>query len=143
MDLDKSAKLALNYRFKVLIDNQPVSFAKVTGLNMNVETEMISEGGHNGAGYILEVPTKSSNVMRLERGIYKKDTSILAKLRPGMYLNHGVVVMVLGLDGEIQIKYSAERAVVTRWEVSELNAENGQVLVSTFEIAYTRLTLLE
>ncbi|MDE5863264.1 MAG: phage tail protein [Lachnospiraceae bacterium] len=143
MDLDKSAKLTLNYRFKVLIDNQPVSFAKVTGLNMNVETEMISEGGHNGTGYILEVPAKSSNVMRLERGIYKKDTSILAKLRPGMYLNQGVVVMVLGPGGEIQIKYSAERAVVTKWEVSELNAENGQVLVSTFEIAYTRLALLD
>ncbi|MCM1498002.1 MAG: phage tail protein [Clostridium sp.] len=141
--MDESAKLALNYRFKVLVNNQQVSFAKVTGLNMNIETERISEGGYNGAAHILEVPAKSSNVMRLERGIYQKDTSILANLRPGMYLDEGIVVMVLGLDGEIQIKYSAEQAVVTKWEISELNAGNGQVLVSTFEIAYTRLKLLD
>ena len=143
MDLSTHKNLMLNYRFKVLIDNQVASFSKVSGLHMDVETEVISEGGHNGSGYIVEVPAKASRTLRLESGIYKNSNSLLEKLRPGMYLRQGVVIMVLGKFGMIQTKYSAERAYVTKWEVSELNAENGQVLIHTFEIAYAQLKILQ
>lgn len=141
--MNKHEDLILNYRFKVLIDNQVASFAKISGLHMDVETEVISEGGHNGSGYIVEVPAKGSKTLRMEGGVYKNSSSLLEKLRPGMYLRQGVVIMVLGKNGTIQIKYSAERAYVTKWEVSELNAENGQVLIHTFEIAYTQLKIIE
>lgn len=140
---DMHTKLMLNYRFKVLIDNQVASFSKVTGLHMDVETEMILEGGHNGFAYLVEVPTKGVRTLRLEGGIYENSNSLLQKLRPGMYLRQGIVIMVLGNSGIIQTKYSAERAYVTKWEVSELNAESGQVLIHTLEIAYTQLKILE
>lgn len=142
--MDEHKNLILNYRFKVLIDNQVASFSKVSGLHMDVETEIISEGGHNGSGYIVEVPAKASKTLRMEGGIYKNsNNSLLEKLRPGMYLRQGVVIMVLGIAGVIQAKYWTERAYVTKWEVSELNAESGQVLIHTFEIAYTQFKMLK
>lgn len=141
--MESHEKLMLNYRFKVLIDNQVASFSKISGLTMDVETEMIAEGGHNAFGYIVEVPAKASKTLRLEGGIYKNSNSLLERLRPGMRLKQGLVIMVLGAYGNVQIKYSAERAYVTKWEVSELNAESGQVLIHTFEIAYTQLKIIK
>ncbi len=141
--MESHEKLMLNYRFKVLIDNQVASFSKISGLTMDVETEMIAEGGHNASGYIVEVPAKASKTLRLEGGIYKNSNSLLERLRPGMRLKQGLVIMVLGTYGNVQIKYSAERAYVTKWEVSELNAESGQVLIHTFEIAYTQLKIIK
>lgn len=141
--MESHEKLMLNYRFKVLIDNQVASFSKISGLTMDVETEMIAEGGHNASGYIVEVPAKASKTLRLEGGIYKNSNSLLERLRPGMRLKQGLVIMVLGAYGNVQIKYSAERAYVTKWEVSELNAESGQVLIHTFEIAYTQLKIIK
>lgn len=141
--MESHEKLMLNYRFKVLIDNQVASFSKISGLTMDVETEMIAEGGHNASGYIVEVPAKAPKTLRLEGGIYKNSNSLLECLRPGMRLKQGLVIMVLGAYGNVQIKYSAERAYVTKWEVSELNAESGQVLIHTFEIAYTQLKIIK
>ncbi len=141
--MESHEKLMLNYRFKVLIDNQVASFSKISGLTMDVETEMIAEGGHNASGYIVEVPAKASKTLRLEGGIYKNSNSLLERLRPGMRLKQGLVIMVLGAYGNVQIKYSAERAYVTKWEVSELNAESGKVLIHTFEIAYTQLKIIK
>lgn len=140
--MDIHDQLVSNYRFKVLIDNNVVSFAKVSGLNMELETEMISEGGHNGAGYIAVVPTKGAKTLRLQSGVLKNANSVMNKMRPGIYLRQGLVIMLLDNHGETEIKYVAERALVTKWEVSELDAQNGQVLINTFEVAYTQMKIM-
>lgn len=135
-------ELILNYRFKVLINNKVVSFAKVSGLNMDIETEVLAEGGHNGSGYIIAAPAKASKTLRLQRGVLTNDNSVLKKMQPGIYLNQGIVIMMLDMKGQTQIKYVAERALVTKWEVSELDAQSGQVLIDTFEVAYTQLKIM-
>lgn len=140
--MDIHGQLISNYRFKVLIDNNVVSFAKVSGLNMELETEMLLEGGHNGAGYIEAVPAKGAKTLRLQSGVLKNANSIMDKMRPGIYLRQGLVVMMLDAYGKTEIKYVAERALVTKWEVSEIDAQNGQVLINTFEIAYTQMKIM-
>lgn len=135
-------QLVSNYRFKVLLDNNVVSFAKVSGLNMELETEMISEGGHNGSGYILAAPTKGTKTLQMQSGVLNKANSVMDKMKPGIYLNQGLVIMMLDMQGKTMIKYVAERALVTKWEVSEMDALNGQVLIHTFEIAYTQLKIM-
>lgn len=129
----------LNYRFRVLIEKHVVSFMKVSGLNRSVETEMVPEGGYSSMAHIMEIPAKSPKTLRLEGGIYKEKDALLNRLLPGMYLEQGVVVTVLGLDGTEEAVYVAENTFVTKWELSELNAESGQVLVNSFEIAYTNI----
>ena len=137
--MESHEQLVLNYRFKVLVENQVISFQKVSGLSMDVEMEMLSEGGHNNSGYLTAAPTKNTKTLRLQSGVYKQANSLLDKLRPGIYLRQGIVIMMLGTNGTIQKKYAAERAFVTKWEISELDAQNGQVLIDTFEIAYTEM----
>lgn len=129
----------LNYCFKVSIENNIVSFAKVSGLNMGVETQIVSEGGYNDLLHIMEASAKLPRSLRLEGGMYKSKNAILNRLRPGMRLEQGIVITVLGIDGEKEEVYTADGAFVTKWELSELNAENGQVLINTFEVAYTSL----
>lgn len=129
----------LNYRFRVSIENHLVPFMKVSGFNRSVEMEMVPEGGYSGMVHMMESPSKSPGTLRLEGGIYNGKDAILNQLLPGMYLEQGVVVTVLGLDSSIQAVYVAEDAFVSKWEISELNAENGQVLVNTFEIAYSKI----
>ncbi|MDE6433950.1 MAG: phage tail protein [Lachnospiraceae bacterium] len=140
--MDIHRQLVSNYRFKVLIDNHVMSFAKVSGLYMDLETEMLSEGGHNGSGYIAAVPTKGVKTLRLQSGVLNNANSIMDKMSPGIYLRQGLVVMMLDMHGNTEIKYVAERALVTKWEISEMDAQNGQVLIHTFEIAYTQMKIM-
>lgn len=134
--------MLMNCRFRVLMDNTVVAFSKVSGLNSEIETEMIPEGGCNGSGHILESPSKSPGKLRMEGGIYSAgEDKLLKNLRPGMYLQQGIVVMVLGRDGSVKKQYCAEQAYVTRWELSELSGEHGGVLVNTFEAVYTQMKM--
>ena len=134
--------LLMNYRFKVLLDNNTVSFSKVSGLNMEVETEMIVAGGQNHFGHIMETPVKRPHTLRMESGIYSAGRNqTLRKLRPGMYLQQGIVVMVCAAAGSVQLTYCAEQAYVTKWELSELSASSGSVLVNVFEAVYTKLSV--
>lgn len=135
--MNDRSTLLINYRFRVLLDNNLVSFSKITGLNASVETELLAEGGRSQHSYIMELPAKSPKTLRMEGGLYGDKSAILNKLRPGMYLPRGVVIMVLDLSGRMQKKYVIDTAVVTKWEISDLDAGNGQVLVNTFELAYT------
>lgn len=142
MDLDIfgiNHTMLMNYRFLVLVDNFPVSFSKITGLNLSVETELLTEGGRSQAAYILETPSKSPKTLRMESGVYNIKNLILNGLRPGMYLKYGIVIMVLGSSGILQRTFIIDNAMVTKWEISDLDAANGQVLVNTFELAYTEV----
>lgn len=141
--MDAHKKLVLNYRFKVLIDNNTVSFARVSGLGMDREMEMLSEGGHSQGGYLTAGIQKNPRTLRLEGGVYSGDTSVLRKLRPGIWLRQGIVVMVLGKNGQTDVKYATGQAFVTKWEMADLDAEQGKMLVQTFEIAYTQLKLMQ
>lgn len=132
--------MLMNYRFKVLVDNTVVAFSKVSGLDMEVETELIPDGGCYRSGHIMESPPKSPGKLRMEGGLASAGAGKLLKnLRPGMYLKQGIVVMVLGRDGSVKQQYLADQAYVTRWELSELSGDGGSVLVNTFEAAYTAL----
>ncbi|MDE6759722.1 MAG: phage tail protein [Lachnospiraceae bacterium] len=131
--------LVTNYRFRVWIENQEVSFSKISGLHMEVKTRMISKGG---TAQITAVPSKNPRMLKLQRGAYKDGTSLLDKLRPGMYLEQGIIIAVLGRTGEIVMEYAVDNAFVSRWEISDIDALSGQILIDTFEVVYTDLSIL-
>lgn len=136
-------QLVLNYRFKVLIENKVVSFTKVSGLGMDRETETLQEGGNGLGGEITMTAKKGAKTLRMEGGVYSGDQSLLKTLKPGICLSSGIVVMVMGPKGEVDIKFGTGKAFVTKWEASDLDAEQGRTLVNTFEIAYMELSVLD
>ncbi len=136
-------QLVLNYRFKVLIDNKVLSFMKVSGLGMDYETETMAEGGSALGGRIAAAARKSARTLRMEGGVYGGGQSLLKTMKPGICLSSGIVIMVMNAKGKIDIKFGTGEAFVTKWEVSDLDAEQGRVLVNTFEITYMELSVLE
>lgn len=135
-------QIVVNYRFKVLIDNYDVSFAKVTGIGMDAQMENIAEGGRNAGNYITSTVLNNAKTMHLETGVCKNSGNVLSRLRPGMMLNQGIVIMVMGYGGNIDVKYATDAALVTKWEVAALDAKQGEILIDTFEVAYSRLWLM-
>lgn len=136
-------ELILNYRFQVLIENKTLSFARISGLGMERETEILAEGGNSGGGRLLAVPLKNSRTLRMERGVCTRDSTLISKLRPGICLPQGIIVVVMGSDGKPAIQYVTEQAFVTRWEIADLEADQGKVLINTFEISYIKLDLMK
>ncbi len=141
--MSEHTDIVLNYRFRVLIDNIVVAFSKISGLGMSRETEILSDGGNSLGGHMSPVVSKGPGTLRLERGVISKDTGITGKLRPGIYLSNGIVILVKGNKNKTLIKYGTGPAYVTKWEISDLDAEQGGVLVNTFEIAYTEFAVLK
>lgn len=135
-------QIVVNYRFKVLIDNYDVSFAKVSGIGMDIQIENIAEGGRNMGNYIAATVSKNAKTMHLETGVCKNSGNVLSRLRPGMLLNQGIVIMVMGYGGNIDVKYATDAALVTKWEVAALDAKQGEILIDTFEFAYSELWLM-
>ena len=141
--MDLHEQLVLNYRFKVLIENKVVSFTKVSGLGMDCEAEIFQEGGNGLGGEIAMAAKKSVKTLRMEGGVYSGNQSLLKTLKPGICLSSGIVIMVMGPKGQADIQFGTGKAFVTKWEVSDLDAEQGRTLVNTFEIAYMELSVLD
>lgn len=131
--------LVTNYQFQVWIENEKVSFSKISGLNMEVKTKVESK---RGDGRLITAPANAPRKLRLQRGAYKDEKSLLNKLCPGMYLEQGIIIAVLGQTGEIVMIYAIDNAIVSKWEISEIDALRGQILVDTFEVTYTKLSIL-
>ena len=135
-------QLVLNYRFQVLIENESLSFARISGMGMEREVEILAEGGHGGGGKLQTTVSKHPRTLHMESGVCSQDNSKLKNIRPGFLLPQGIVIIVLGGDGKPGVKYATGQAVVTKWEVSDLDAEQGKILIDTFEIAYTNFRLI-
>ncbi|MCM1157427.1 MAG: phage tail protein [Bacteroidales bacterium] len=133
-------ELTVNYRFKVWIENQEVAFSQVSGLKMETKTKVISRGGMT---QITAEQSAKTKTLKLQRGVYRGGKSVLDKLRPGMYLKQGILITVLGQDGEIAVSYAIDNALVSRWEIAELDALSGRVLIDTFEIVYINLSIVD
>lgn len=140
--MDAHERLVLNYRFQVLIENQSFSFARISGMGMERGAEIMAEGGNSLGGSLYTVVPRSSRTLRMESGICSRGNSALDNFRPGILLPQGIIIIVLGSDGTSAVKYATDRAFVTKWEVSDLDAEQGKILIDSFEIAYTQFSLL-
>ncbi len=80
--------------------------------------------------------------MRMETGVCRDTSSVLRKLRPGMMLAGGIIIMVMDPDGTAAIKYATEAALVVKWDIADLDSLRGDLLIHTFEIVYSDLHLL-
>lgn len=134
--------LVLNYRFQVLVENKSLSFARISGMGMEREAEILAAGGHSQGGNLRTAVPNRPRTLRMESGICSQQCSDLKNLRPGVFLPQGIVILVMDRDGNPAVKYATEQAFVTKWDVSDLDAEQGKILIDTFEIAYTKFSLL-
>ena len=129
-------ELTKNHRFQVYIGNNRLAFSKVSGLGSGMDKEVYVEGGSMYYPHVMQTPSSQLRTIRMERGV-QKDTAIIQKLRPGVYIPC-IQIIVMGENGKPYYEYYLEDAWVTRWEVVDLDAMDGKVMIDTFEVEYVR-----
>ncbi len=124
-----------------VIDN---AFQEVSGLNVKQQTEEIKVGGINNRVY--KVPTRISyENLVLKRGHVKSKTELTDWVDKQLLYNKKTYIT----PREIQVKlldlknknplmvWYFEGAYPVAWNVSGIDAKNGQILVETLEFSYS------
>lgn len=143
----------VNFHFEVsfsgLGKNHPDGkFQSVTGLEVKFDSETIKEGGENRFEHVIPVRRKASDLV-LKRGVISVDEKSLLtgwlkkafednEVRP-VDLN----VILLNEDHQPLAAWKVIHAWPTSWKMGELNAEKGEVLIETLELAYNRLEFID
>lgn len=127
------ANLLYNYNFKVSIGQSVLGFRKISGIARNMEVFTYAEGGLNELVHVFPDRMKSAQSVHLESGI------LLGSVSPLHHIGVGIDCMrveVLNAARITQRVYTFKNLVITKWEVSEVNAMQADVLIETFEVVY-------
>ncbi len=130
----------LGFHFRVEFANikGEFEFQSVSGLNVELETEQIAEGGENRFKHRLPVRTKFTNII-LKRGL--KVNSDLIKWCRDAVLDFNIVptdmtIILLNEEHEPLQTWNVVHAWPVKWEVTDLNAEESKITVESIELAY-------
>ncbi|MQP66370.1 phage tail protein [Niveispirillum sp. SYP-B3756] len=129
-----------------LASRADTSFEEVSGLDAQIETEPLKEGGENRFVYQLPSQTKSPNLV-LKRG-YVTAPSFLSEWAAQTVgsslslpiLTQSLVVMLLGENGWPLVAWNVANAWPVRWVTGPLNAQENKVLTEILEFSCTYIT---
>lgn len=129
--------LLLNNQFLVAIGRNLYSFTKVSNLSDVYELETLQQGGINQYPEFLTKQKGKGETLVLERGVQKEGLSKEDKLQPGTRVS-AVTIIVLD-HGRIGRCYSLDYGVITKKEVSPLDAMGNSILIDKLEITHSGL----
>ncbi len=130
----------LGFHFKVEFANLSgeYQFQSVSGLNVELETEQIAEGGENRFKHKLPVSTRYPNLV-LKRGI-RVDSSLTKWCREALedfdIKPTNITISLLNEEHEPLMTWNVVHAYPLKWSVSEFNAEKSLVAIESIELAY-------
>jgi phage tail-like protein len=124
------------------ITDNDIRFQTVTGLNVELNTEELTEGGENRFVHKLPTRAKYPN-LTLKRGMLKG--SALIKWFKDAVENHKfspitINVSLLNEKHDPLATWSFIGAYPVKWEISDLDAAQNKIVVDTIEIAYKYFT---
>ena len=124
--------------FSVTLYGMELSFSRVSGLGGTQEFETYPEGG---AGLvILPKPKTSAGTLTFERGITSEEWAGSACFTAGVAVS-GIEISVMK-HGKVIQSYEVEDAVITAWELGELNALASGVLIKKFTVSHNGIKIL-
>lgn len=117
-------------------------FQSVGGLNVELETETVKEGGENRFVHSLPVRTKYPNLV-LKRGMLANsklinwciDSFNSLEIKPA-----DLNVSLLNENHEPLKTWKLKHAWPVKWEVGDFNAEENKLVVETIELTYQYFT---
>jgi len=117
-------------------------FQTVTGLNVEMNTEELTEGGENRFVHKLPTRAKYPN-LTLKRGML--NGSALIKWFTDAVENHKfspvtINVSLLNEEHNPLATWSFIGAYPVKWEISDMDATQNKIVVDTIEIAYKYFT---
>lgn len=141
-----------NYRFKVIILHLGVvpdlwldiRFQRVSGMNVNIETENLHEGGENLC--TLKLPTRVNyDNLVLERGLVvgsPLNVEFSLAMSDLALVPNNIFVTLLDNEGNTVLGASwlFKGAYPVRWEVSDMDATSNNIMIDTMEFAHNGFT---
>lgn len=134
--MPQHSELTKDNSFRVFIGSHKLAFAKVSGLGGEMEKEVYAEGGGISYPHVMPTPKTSLRSMTMERGL-QTENHVIRNIKPGVFIPW-IEIIVMGVDGMPYYEFFLEEAWVTKWDVLDLDAMDGRVLIDTFEIEYVR-----
>lgn len=123
---------------------EDIKFQSVSGLNVQLDTESIKEGGENRFEHVIPVRSKSTDLV-LKRGLLRTKESGLTKWCQNAFDNlkfepTDIVVQLLNEEHQPLVIWKVVHAWPKSWKLGDLNADKGEVLIETFELNYNFFT---
>lgn len=142
MDKQDNYYPPVNFHFRVteLGGDIDMNFREVSGLNAQLQTETLKEGGENTYEQTLPVRVKYTDVV-LKRGVVSAGQSDLTRWLKDAYENfkfkaRNFNVVLLNEKHEPLMQWQIVHALPKNWKFSDLNAERGEILIETLELSY-------
>ena len=124
------------------------SFKEVSGISNEIPIEEIKDGEVNSFKHRLPGKINYSNLV-LKRGLISKDSPLAewckATLEGGLdnpLETKNILVSLLDQDGKPLKTWSFSDAWPLKWEVSDFNSINDELVVETLEFAYRFIQMI-
>jgi phage tail-like protein len=118
-----------------------IAFQSVSGLNVQLQTETVKEGGENRYEHTLPVRSKYSDLV-LKRGVVVSGQSELTRWFHNAFHNFefkgkDLTVELLNEKQKPLMFWKVINALPKNWKFADMNAERGEILIETMELSYS------
>lgn len=136
------------FYFNVELGGAPVSFQEVTGLEVQVETEDIKEGGR--LDYVLRIPTRTKyGTLSLKRGVLPSGSDLADWITNVAYIprlagdldKRDIRVALMDENKEEVAVWDVFDAYPTKYSVAPLNSMDNGLAFETIEFTYREFYL--
>lgn len=134
-------KVEFQFRDRTDLD---ILFQSVSGLNNQMQTDTLREGGENRFEHVIPVRNKCTDLV-LRRGLLSPGQSRITEWCQQAFNNftfEPVDLLVTLLDEQHNplMTWNVHRAWPKNWKIADLNADKGEVVIETFELNYNYFT---
>jgi phage tail-like protein len=137
--------LPIAFYFSVNIGMEELPFKEVSGLNVEMETETVNEGGLNTHQHQLPKQVKHGNLV-LKGVKLPLESEFISWVKDTLKNDFGtpakpkiVTVNLLNEKGKPLCTWTCTNAFPVKWEVDSLDADKNSVLIETIELSYSTI----
>lgn len=123
-----------SFRYVVFVGPSKLGFSKVSGLKYKMPMEQLKVGGVS-APVMVHAEPKSGEALVFEKGM-----SAGLKMLPfivGSPIIMPVTVVALNEQGLIGRAFAVEKPIVEAWELSDMDAMSGEVIIEKFSVCHS------
>lgn len=126
---------ATNSEFRLKIGKYSLKCAKISNLTIAAETEEVPEGGNNLFPNVFLGARKKADTLVVERALV--DDDILSVFKVGVHV--GECTLTILRNGEVYKELGFDDGIVTKFELTNLDAMGREIMIHKLEIAHSGL----
>ena len=135
---DLGNNLIVGYKFYVFIGPIGLGFNRVSGIERTYNYQPLQVGGVNDKLKLLRRPIEQASTLILEDGGMQISA---AKMK--LYFEGGprdILILLCTSSGKIKDVIVISEAVISKVNISTLDAQDSRLIVNTIEMTYTNFT---